>query len=762
MSQNFAQKREQRTGEDAGVTPEAHQANATDTKPAGARSQSYYLQDACLYSLALNGIKCSRNALVQGLPVEDQCSLEGLARGILQQGACVGQVAALNELAQQAFPCIVVMQADSEAVAAVVEAYDERSQQYQIRYFGEGVAAAKQSCSMAELQANAELNVLSIVLRESRHVAGANTGDSDQKHFSNWLGRELKSLASVYRDVLMATLVINFFALASPLFVMNVYDRVVPNQAVETLWVLASGLMIVIVFELVIKLLRHSFLEQAGKRLDLVLSSKMFSRVLNIRMDVFPDSVGSLASQLKEFDAIKQFFTAATITALTDVPFAIVFILVIYVIGGGIVWVPLCAALAMVVYGLVVHFPIKKLVSQMQAAAADKNSVLVESLQGIETLKSLNAEGRQQGFWENALIRFSALGIKAKHLSDSVSIVATALMQISTMLVIIVGVYLINQQAMSLGALIACVLLSSRALAPMMQVANLMTQYQQARSALKAIDDLSTRPAERAAEQSYLSLGGPVNELEARELSFAYGSGPEVLKSLSLSLKAGDKVGIIGKIGSGKSSLMRLLLGFGQANSGQLLINGFEIKHLDLSEVRAAIGYVPQDIVLFKGTLRDNIVMKSPLASQDAILDAVQLAGLSEFVRAHEMGLDMPIGENGQGLSGGQKQCVAIARALINDPGLLLFDELTSSMDNQSEQEIIGNIRRYAEDKILLLSTHRASLLSLVDRIIVLDEGRIIADGPKATVLDALKRGLIQPGSQFNAVKNSVVTGADK
>ena len=285
----------------------------------------------------------------------------------------------------------------------------------------------------------------------------------------------------------------------------------------------------------------------------------------------------------------------------------------------------------------------------------------------------------------------------------------------------------------------------------MIQVASLMPQYQQARSALGALDGLTSKPSEYRQEKIHIGLGGKIDHLESRDLSFSYNEGTRELKSLSLSLKAGDKVGIIGKIGSGKSSLMRLLMGFGQAESGQLLINGFDLPHLDLSELRSEIGYVPQEIMLFKGTLRDNIVMKSPQVSQESIMQALEVSGLSGFVQNHPMGLDMPIGESGKGLSGGQKQCVAIARSLINEPSLLLFDELTSSMDNQSEQVILNNIRDYAKDKILLLSTHRASLLALVDRIIVLDEGQVIADGAKNTVLDALKRGLIQPGGQFQA-----------
>jgi ATP-binding cassette subfamily C protein LapB len=710
-------------------------------------SQSSRLHDATLFALKLRGIECSKESLLHGLPPEEQGTFEGVMRAVHHNVSLNCKCVSIADIKRSSFPCIGEMKGN-DAGWVVLESYDAVKDTFSVKTFYETDSNNEQVWRSAELNDYLKTDLLSLTTQaDSEDELLANRTNN----FSFWLWRELSVLRPVYRDIIIATLMVNLFALASPLFVMNVYDRVVPNLAMETLWVLASGLALVILFELTVKLLRHNFLEQAGKRLDLVLSSKLFSRVLNVRMEAFPSSVGSLASQVKEFDSIKQFFTAATITSLTDLPFALLFLLVISMIGGSIVIVPIVAASVMLIYGFIMHFPIRSLVDSMQQAAADKNSILVESISGVETLKSLNAQGRQQGFWEVALVRLSNLSTKAKHLTDSVAIVSAAIMQLSTMIVVIVGVYLIEQQSLSLGALIACVLLSSRALSPMAQIANLISQYQQAKTAYQGLNALSEKPAENVEAGASLNLEGKVSTIDVRDLVFSYEGGPKVLKELNFSLKAGEKVAIIGKIGSGKSSLLKLLQGFGQLDSGQLLVNGIDVQHLDTAQLRASIAYVPQDITLFKGTLRDNILMKSPHASQASLLQAVEIAGLSEFVQSHEMGLDMPIGEHGKGLSGGQRQCVAIARSVINDPDLLLFDELTSSMDNQTEQLIINNIRNMAEDKILLLSTHRASLLALVDRIIVMDQGKIIADGPKVTVLDAMKRGLIQAGDSSQA-----------
>jgi ATP-binding cassette subfamily C protein LapB len=561
--------------------------------------------------------------------------------------------------------------------------------------------------------------------------------------FSKWLFQEFFKLRKIYRDSLLASLLINIFALVSPLFVMNVYDRVVPNQAFETLWVLSSGVIIILLFDLTTKFLRHSFIDRSAAQLDSVLSKKLFERMLATRMDCITGSIGGMASQLKEFDSIKQFFTASTMVALIDLPFAALFLFIIFYIGGAVAIAPLIAMLVLVFYGLLMHFPLKKLSIKLQSAAAEKNAIAVESLSTLETIKAFNAQARQLSLWDKSLMSMIDLSLKSRRYADSIGLVSTFIIQLTVVAVLILGVYQINVQNMSLGALIACVLLSSRALSPMVQLASLISQFHQAKAALLSLDQLSSQAVDVELDRSYLNTEECLGKIELRNLSYTIDQR-SILSCLSVTIQTGEKVALIGKIGAGKSTLLKLLMGFVKPTEGQVLVDDIDLQHLDISKLRAHIAYVPQEISLFRGSLRENILLKKPSASLEELTTAIHIAGLDDFVQSHPMGVDMLIGEQGKGLSGGQKQSVAIARSMINEPSIFLFDELSAAMDNQTEQEVIQNIKALSEGNTLLLSTHRSSLLSLVDRIIVMDGGNIVADGPKEKVMDALKRGLIK------------------
>lgn len=561
--------------------------------------------------------------------------------------------------------------------------------------------------------------------------------------FSKWLFQEFFKLRKIYRDSLLASLLINIFALVSPLFVMNVYDRVVPNQAFETLWVLSSGVIIILLFDLTTKFLRHSFIDRSAAQLDSVLSKKLFERMLATRMDCITGSIGGMASQLKEFDSIKQFFTASTMVALIDLPFAALFLFIIFYIGGAVAIAPLIAMLVLVFYGLLMHFPLKKLSIKLQSAAAEKNAIAVESLSTLETIKAFNAQARQLSLWDKSLMSMIDLSLKSRRYADSIGLVSTFIIQLTVVAVLILGVYQINVQNMSLGALIACVLLSSRALSPMVQLASLISQFHQAKAALLSLDQLSSQAVDVELDRSYLNTEECLGKIELRNLSYTIDQR-SILSCLSVTIQTGEKVALIGKIGAGKSTLLKLLMGFVKPTEGQVLVDDIDLQHLDISKLRAHIAYVPQEISLFRGSLRENILLKKPSASVEELTTAIHIAGLDDFVQSHPMGVDMLIGEQGKGLSGGQKQSVAIARSMINEPSIFLFDELSAAMDNQTEQEVIQNIKALSEGNTLLLSTHRSSLLSLVDRIIVMDGGNIVADGPKEKVMDALKRGLIK------------------
>ena len=379
----------------------------------------------------------------------------------------------------------------------------------------------------------------------------------------------------------------------------------------------------------------------------------------------------------------------------------------------------------------------------MQAAAAEKNAIAVESLSTLETIKAFNVEARQLSLWDKSLLSMIDLSLKSRRYSDSIGLVSTFVIQMTVVAVLILGVYQINAQNMSLGALIACVLLSSRALSPMVQLASLISQYHQAKAALFSLDQLSSQAIDVESKRNYLNTEDCLGKIELRKVSYSVAQR-SILNDLTTTIHPGERIALIGKIGAGKSSLLKLLMGFTKPSDGQVLIDDIDLQHLDITKLRSHIAYVPQEIALFRGSLRENILLKNPRASVEELTKAINIAGLDDFVQSHPMGVDMLIGEQGKGLSGGQKQSVAIARAVINSPSLFLFDELSAAMDNQTEQEVIQNIRALTKDKTLLLSTHRSSLLSLVDRIIVMDHGKIVADGPKENVLDALKKGLIR------------------
>ncbi len=571
--------------------------------------------------------------------------------------------------------------------------------------------------------------------------------DTDEKSgFSSWLFSGIKALRYVYRDVLLASLLINVFVLASPLFLMNVYDRVVPNQAVETLWVLAIGVAVVFLFDVLIRSLRHFFLERAGVRLDLGLSARLFQHALNLRAEHFPRSVGAFASYFRDFDSIRQFLTAGTITLLVDLPFALLFFIIIFSLGGLIALPVVIAGVLMLLLGFLFHFPLKRAIEAAQQSAARKQAILVESLTELETIKVFNAEQRAQRFWEMSVQKLADSALSTRTLADRLTLSSQFVMQLTVVTVVVVGVYQIADQSMSMGALIACVLLAGRALAPLAQIASLCSQYYQAKTALRSLNALTHLDVEQGRGRPYLEHGEIKGTIEFSDASFEYEASHPVLNKLSLRIEAGEKVALLGRVGSGKSSLLKLLLGLGHASQGLVTLDGLDIRHINPADVRQAVGYVPQDIELVSGTLRDNVALKHPRASDAEIFEALKRAGMDEFVNNHALGLDLPIYEQGRGLSGGQRQGVAIARALLGEPRILLFDELTSAMDNQTEARVIANLSALPYSHTLLLSTHRASLLKLVDRIVVLEKGRVVADGPKEQVLDALKKGLIHTG----------------
>ncbi len=563
------------------------------------------------------------------------------------------------------------------------------------------------------------------------------------KH-KHWFWDTLKLSKNIYRDVIYTTVLVNLFVLATPLFTMSVYDRVIPNNATETLWVFAIGVLIVYVLDTFLKFTRAMLLESAGKKSDVIMSSIIFEKVLDLKMSSHPKSVGSFASNLKDFDSIRSFLTNATLTALVDFPFAILFLLLIGYIGGWIVVVPIVVMLAIGGYAFFIRNALRESIEETHKASAVKSSILIETLQNIETLKTLGVSGHMQWHWEEATGEIAQKSLKSRLISTSISTVTGFLTQLTTVLCVIVGVYLIGEHELTMGGLIAIVMMAGRTVAPMGQVAAMITNYSDAKSAYDAIDTIISQPTERPHGKKFITRPEIKGEIEFKNVDFAYDDSEySALKNVSFTIKPGEKVAIIGRIGSGKSTIAKLILNLYQPSHGSILVDGIDINQIDPADLRKNISYVSQDIHLFKGNAKDNITYKNTRVTDEQMLRAAVVSGADEFIRKHPKGYEMPIGERGMGLSGGQRQSIGIARALLLDTSFVIMDEPTNAMDQLSENRLINNLKESMEDKTVIIITQKNTILSMVDRVIVMNEGQVYLDGPKDQVIAKLSGGTV-------------------
>ncbi len=564
-----------------------------------------------------------------------------------------------------------------------------------------------------------------------------------QVRSNNWFWGTLFKSWRIYRDVLAASFLINVFALASPLFIMNVYDRVVPNNAFETLWVFTIGICIVYGFDLLIRAVRGYFTDLAGKKSEITLSAHIFERVMGLKMKDRPVSVGAFTSHLREFDVVRDFITSATITTLIDIPFVLLFLIIITLIGGPIIMVPAIGIPVVLLFSLLIQPALRKATENSFRMIAQRNATLVESLVGLEAIKSLGAEGQMQQRWEEAVAHIAKWSIRSRMISGAAINLSITAQHLATVGTVVVGVYLVSEGQLSLGGLIACVILVGRTMAPVGQIASLASRYNQAKAALNTLHGIMDLPQERPPEKTFLHRAELKGGIIFRGVNFAYpGQCSNALSDISLTIQPGEKVAIIGRIGSGKSTLNKLIMGMYEPDSGSILIDGTDIHQIDPADLRRNIGYVPQDTTLFFGSVRDNIVMGVPYVEDAAIIRVARITGVTNFVDQHPSGFDMEVGERGSNLSGGQRQSISIARALLLNPPILLFDEPTNEMDNSTEALLKQRLtEEVLEDKTLMVATHRASLSGLANRIIVIEQGRIIADGPSEQVMEVLRQG---------------------
>ena len=558
----------------------------------------------------------------------------------------------------------------------------------------------------------------------------------------DWFWSTVKLSKGIYSDVIWASFLINIFVLATPLFTMNVYDRVIPNNAEETLMVFTIGIVCVYIVDFFLKFIRGYMLEIAGKKSDVIMSSIIFEKVLDLKLAVHPKSVGSFANNLKNFESVRSFFTTATMTALIDFPFAFIFLMVIYYIGGNLVFVPLTTMILILGYALIIRKPLQESIESSYAAGSKKNAILIETLQNIETVKTMSMSGKMQWEWEESTGEIAEKNLKSRLLSTSIPNITNLLIQLNTVFVVVFGVFLIQEFELTMGGLIAVVILTSRTVAPMGQAASLISNYSDAKTAYKTLNDIISQPSERPAGNEFLERPNLSGKIEFKDVTFTY---PEAditaLNNVSFKIEPGEKVAIIGRIGSGKSTIAKLILRLYEPDSGTILIDDIDIAQIDPADLRRSISYVPQDISLFNGTLKDNIISSERHPSDEEVIRASKVSGTYEFVHTHPKGYEMPIGERGAGLSGGQRQSVGVARALLGDSEIMLMDEPSNSMDQTTEGHLIANLKKEVKDKTMIVVTQKLTLLDLADRVIVMHQSKLILDGPKGEVTKKLQGG---------------------
>lgn len=559
--------------------------------------------------------------------------------------------------------------------------------------------------------------------------------ETPKPRFSTWIAAPMLANRAVYIKVAVAAGLINLFGIITSLFTMTVYDRVIPNNATESLIALSIGLAIVIIFDFLLRTLRAYFADVAGAAIDQTVGETVFAKLLAFRLDLRTGSTGGLASLMRELETLRDFFASATLTALVDLPFILLTLIMIAIIGGSVVFVPLLMIPLVVLTAWATQPALDRLAARSMTQAMEKQAVLVETIGGLETVKAAGAGGLLGARWRDAMARHSDVSLRQRLVSAIALNTAIIANTICYAGVVIVGVGLIADGTLSTGGLIACSILAGRAVAPLAQIAQLLTRLNQTRTAYRQIDALMECPSEGNAITP-LTPGRIDGRLEFRNVSFRYpGQNELALSGLSFTINPGEKIAILGRVGSGKSTVIRLLLGLFPPEDGLVLLDGTDLHQFDLGSLRRNFGAALQDNVLLSGSIRDNIRLDRDEIGDDELLRVARLTGAHDFIGRVANGYDLLLADRGDSLSGGQRQAIAMARALAGKPPVLLFDEPTSAMDVQTEANLIAALEAEMAGRTLVLVTHRPTLLRLVDRVIILDQGRLVTDGPRDKIL---------------------------
>jgi ATP-binding cassette subfamily C protein LapB len=560
----------------------------------------------------------------------------------------------------------------------------------------------------------------------------------------SWFWGTLWRFRHFYVESMIATVVANILTLASVFFTMNVYDRVVPTQAYASLWTLAIGTAIAIVMEFIMRWLKARLVDLGGKKADLAINATLLREVMSIRLENRPQSVGTFASSMRDFESLRDFFSSASLVVLADMPFVLLFLGMIAMVGGNLAWIPALAVPLLIAQGLWAQKPLMTAMRANMKEAGDKQSVLVESVLNLELLKAHNAESYLQRRWETSNKAGSDSYKEIRSLTNWIMGFTTAVSQMVTVAMVVVGVYMIHANTLTLGGLIASVILAGRAIGPLSGVMSLASRYQQAVQSLETLDGLMKRPRDRVVGRTYVVPEKIAGGLEAQAVEFGYPGehAIPVIKRLSIKVEPGQRLALLGRVGSGKSTLLRLMAGLYTPLGGSVRLDGVEMQQIEPAEVRSCMGYVGQDPQLFMGTLRENMVLSETWISDAKIIEVLKAMNLYELVASHPRGLDMPITEAGGGLSGGQRQLLSIARMMLRDPQLVFMDEPTANMDGNTEAHVIRVLNEWLKGRTLMMSTHRPQLLEWADTVAVIEAGQCVLIGPKQEMIDKLSRGV--------------------
>ena len=638
----------------------------------------------------------------------------------------------LKELSSLALPSVLILEGNS---ACVLLAINEEDNTYKVMI--PEISTGEMTITSAQM--HGIYADFTLIIKPEYNFNNRIKQDVKIDQPKSWFWGTMVKSKPLYIKVIIAALIINMFILATPMFTMNVYDRVLPNNALSTLWVLAIGILLVMTFDFILKLMRAHFIQLAGKKSDIIMSSMIFDQLLNIRLDQKPASTGQFVSRLQSFESVREFFSSATVAAIVDLPFIVLFIIIIFIIGGPVGYISIFTVIIAFTFSYFMQKPIKKAVEASAKEDQIKQSTLNETVAGLEIIKSVRAQSRMRTHWDNSIEKTTHYGKKSHFLYQIVTFFTAFISQFSNIAIVVAGVYLASIGEMTMGAIIASMMLNGRVIAPVSQIVGMIIRFDKTILSLNNIDEIMKMPVEREHDKNYLSRPDLNGDIVFKDVDFSYkDQNFLVLKNINLTIKQGEKVGIIGKIGCGKSTLWKLIMNLYEPKSGSVLVDNSDIRQIDPVDLRRAIGCVPQEPFLFMGSIKDNITIGEEHASDTEILEASKIAGVHDFIGKHDVGYDLLVGERGEGLSGGERQSVTLARAIITNPNILILDEPTNSLDGQSEELFKRRIKDIVADKTMILITHKPSVLSLVDRLIVMDDGKIIADGPKEEVLESL------------------------